>query len=173
MEGHAATVSVLLFRVDNLENRRHRSNHPFYGIRDANSESWQMLEAKIIITSKDKLGITIDSLQVERAHRPSLFRQGKTRPIILKVYSYKIKNELLLSELKLKGSTTSLSEDYPLAVHMAQKSLLSFAKTQELQFKHCFDKTSDWFEDLHLRHCNSLDRIDWGVNQQTAHTQIR
>lgn len=138
----SAATSCLLSRVDEMENQSRRSNLLFYGIPDIGSESWEVSEQNILNFAKDKLGVTIVGSDIERAHRLGTFRPGRTRPIIAKFSSFKTKNKLLLSGHKLKGTSSSLSEDFSITVRAARKSLLDFAKTQTNPFKLRFDKLS-------------------------------
>lgn len=135
-----AETCALLARIDDLENRSRRSNLLFYGVPDVDGETPQISEQKVLDLARDSLGIAVDNSHVERAHRLGAFRRGKTRPIIVKFSSFKIKTQLLFSGSRLKGTPFSISEDFSLTVRAARKALLTFAKQQNSQFKLRFDK---------------------------------
>lgn len=79
-----AEVKTLAEKCDDSENRLRRPYPLFFGIPDVNGESWTQSESQVVSFCATKLGITINSSDVERAHRLGHFQVGKNCPIIAK-----------------------------------------------------------------------------------------
>lgn len=145
MQGSIETLSTqhgaLQSRVDELEDRSRRNNLLFHGIPDSR-ETWQQSEDLI----KEALTGVVDAdsfnNSIERAHRLGTFVPNKSRPIIVKFSSYKMKDKILSVRPKLKEKDISVTEDFSPATRYARKQLIAFAKNQPNapQFKLQYNK---------------------------------
>lgn len=131
----ASQVKSLASQCENLEGQSRRSNLIFYGIPDSSEETWTASEAKVISLCQETLGIKFDASFLERSHRLGAFRPNRNRPIIAKFTSFKLKQDVLFSASKLKGTAYSLSEDFSLKTRNERKKLLEFARTQNAKFQ--------------------------------------
>lgn len=133
-------LSVVESRCEDAENRLRRSNLIFFGVRDAENETWADSENLVLETCAQRLGVRLEGNCIERAHRIGHFNSRKIRPIIVKFTNTKHKETLLGVAHKLKDTGYSLSEDYSPAVREARRKLLEFARAQNSKFKLRFNK---------------------------------
>ncbi|XP_075742055.1 uncharacterized protein LOC142794753 [Rhipicephalus microplus] len=127
----ATQVSVLEARLDDAENRSRRNNLLFYGLADDKpSETYAQSEERITGFCRDHLKITVESKDVERAHRLGRHSQGRCRPIIVQFTSFKTKEAVLAKGPQLKHTDFSIGEDFSHRVRSARKHLLAFAKVK-------------------------------------------
>ncbi|XP_077502477.1 uncharacterized protein LOC144113316 [Amblyomma americanum] len=104
-------LSALISKVDDLENRSRRNNLVIYGLAEEDEETVADLERKLITeVFQDKLELTVTG--TERCHRLGRKIGDKKRPVIVKFIDYREKVSALKSAYKLKGSATSISEDF-------------------------------------------------------------
>ncbi|KAM7303096.1 uncharacterized protein ISCGN_018604 [Ixodes scapularis] len=82
---HAARqVSDLEARVDDTENRSRRKNLIFYGVPDPSpTETFAQSEQRIIRLCSELFDVTLDSKEIERAHRLGRHSVERPRPIIV------------------------------------------------------------------------------------------
>ncbi|XP_075526332.1 uncharacterized protein LOC142558055 [Dermacentor variabilis] len=122
-------------RLDDAENRSRRNNLIFYGLPDAKpSESYAESEKIIIQHCRDHLGIDIHPKEIDRAHRLGHHTDGRCRPIIAKFAFHKIKDSILSSGRKLKGTPYSVGEDFSRKVQNARSHLVKFARQKSVPF---------------------------------------
>lgn len=128
-------------KVDELENRSRRNNLIIYGIQEETTETSDDLANTIkndIFLAK--LDITVNN--IERCHRIGK-KEGKTRPVIIKLLDHRDKTSILKACSKLKGSDYSISEDFSKNVRETRKKLwLSSAeeRAKDAKVKLVFDK---------------------------------
>lgn len=79
------------------------SNLILDGIQDTQDESWAESEANIIAMYKDDLK-SVESSEIERAHRLGSFRPQTTRSIIVKFTTFKVTQHVLPLGLKLRDT---------------------------------------------------------------------
>ncbi|XP_064469971.1 uncharacterized protein LOC135384713 [Ornithodoros turicata] len=123
-------VASLTSKVEDVEARSRRNNLLIFGLEETTGESQNDLFA--IVKEKifrDHLNVTPTS--IERVHRLGSRQQGKTRPVILKLFNYTEKIEILKNCWRLKGSPLSISEDLPLRVRQARKNLMASASDEK------------------------------------------
>ncbi|XP_049520487.1 uncharacterized protein LOC125944211 [Dermacentor silvarum] len=123
-----------------LEDMQRRDNLLFYGLSDTQSESWAQSEEKLINLLSSCLEMSRSEILIERAHRLGGYSSNKCRPIIAKFSSFKMKQQILLNNSKLKEGNISVSDDYSPATRLARKKLVEFGKSQPLTFKLRFNK---------------------------------
>lgn len=114
----------LVVKLDSLENQSRRSNVVFYNIDEKEGESWSECEGAVIKLAKEKMGVPVESRDIERAHRLGKKSKGRHRPIIVKFLSFKTKEEILANSNKLRGSNITVSEDFSARVRAVRKELI-------------------------------------------------
>ncbi|XP_072141924.1 uncharacterized protein [Dermacentor andersoni] len=128
-------ISELEARIDDAENRSRRDNLIFYGIPDpSSSETTADSERLIVELCRDRLQLTIDPKEIERAHRIGRHSPNHSRPLIAKFTFHKTKVNILSSGRKLKGTDYSISEDFSRSVRNSRKHLVAFAKGKGVPF---------------------------------------
>ncbi|XP_072143579.1 uncharacterized protein [Dermacentor andersoni] len=133
-------LKALAEKCDDAENRQRRSNLLFFGIPDANNESWAQSEMHVTSFLSEKLKISIAAADSERAHRLGRFQKNKNRPIIVEFARFKDKTAILQAASKLKGSSFAVREDFSMRVRAARQKLYSFGIQTGSQFKIRFDR---------------------------------
>lgn len=133
-------IKAIESRCEDAENRLRRSNLLFFGLPDEPSESWFSSEQKVIQLCSQHLGITLQSSQVERAHRLGRYNSDKCRPIITKFAFFKDKHSIMEMGHKLKGTLFAIREDFAPQTRFARKKLLEFGKAKNVPFKLSVDK---------------------------------
>ncbi|KAH9375047.1 hypothetical protein HPB48_018048 [Haemaphysalis longicornis] len=126
-------------RLDEFEDRSRRENLIFYGLPDSQTESWVESENKI----RDVLfilGTPLSEGAIERAHRLGKFDHNKTRPIITKFSSFKIKDLVFSSRSTLKPSKVNITEDFCVATRKLRKKLTEFGSASGLPFSIRYNK---------------------------------
>lgn len=119
-------------QIDRLENQARRNNIIIYGMQEKDTENWNETEEIVIKFVKEKLQIGLEEFQIERAHRLG-YAKNKKRPIIAKLYNFKIKEEIIKNGKLLKGTGFAVSEDFSRKVKDERsklKPLLNTAKEQ-------------------------------------------
>ncbi|KAH9371057.1 hypothetical protein HPB48_009055 [Haemaphysalis longicornis] len=99
-------------RLDDFEDRARRDNLILYGVADNPKETWSQSEdlVRTLVSSHIKVQIAQDG--IERAHRLGTFVLDKSRPIIVKFSSFKVKDTIFAMKGKLKSAGISISEDF-------------------------------------------------------------
>lgn len=140
----SSDIKLLSNKCDDAENRLRRTiyiyNLLFFGITDKQDETWSQSESRITSFCSQELDITINSHDIERAHRLGRYQPGKNRPIIVSFMRFKDKGQILSASSKLKNSPFSVREDYSARVRLARKKLFSYGKQSTAFFKIRFDK---------------------------------
>lgn len=136
----SSEVKILTEKCDDSENRLRRCNLIFFGLPDTDGETWGQSESKILSFCSEKLGVTLDSKNIERAHRLGRFHGNKNRPIIVKFSHFKDKSSVISCNGKLKNTSFVIREDYSARVRLARRKLFHYAQEKNLAFKIRFDK---------------------------------
>ncbi|XP_072145327.1 uncharacterized protein [Dermacentor andersoni] len=132
--------TLIKARLDDSEDRARRSNLVFFGLTDRERETWAESESLIIDLCCKELNVTVQSVDIERAHRLGKFKVNNNRPIIVKLSHFKVKEQILSQGRKLKGTEYRISEDYSPNTLTARRRLVEFAKKQQKPFKLRHDK---------------------------------
>lgn len=118
-------------KVDYLEAQSKRNNLIIDGIPESKRESWQDTENKVRQVLSEKLGMNMDAVEVERAHRMGETTDGgRHRSIIVKFFRWKDKEDVMARANKLRGSNIYLNEDYSEAVRLRRKELIPIMKAE-------------------------------------------
>uniref|UniRef100_A0A147BQE9 Putative tick transposon n=1 Tax=Ixodes ricinus TaxID=34613 RepID=A0A147BQE9_IXORI len=135
-----AHFEQIAIQQDNLENQSRRNNLLFYGFEDNQSETWAESEESVIALCRENLGCSLESADIERAHRLGRFKPTTKRPIIVKFSAFKTKQSVLMAAYKLKGTRLSIGEDFSARVCTERKQLIEYAKSENAKFKLRYNK---------------------------------
>ncbi|XP_077501507.1 uncharacterized protein LOC144112581 [Amblyomma americanum] len=133
-------LRIIESRCNDAENRLRRCNLLFFGLSDDISETWPSAETKVIDLCKKELDITVDSSQIERAHRIGKYDPEKCRPVMVKFTLFKDKQQIIGNGIKLKGTNYAVREDFSFQTRLARRKLIEFAKPQKVPYKLNVDK---------------------------------
>lgn len=126
----ARTISMQQEKLVDLEDRSRRNNLVVFGIPEPENETHEALKEKMVDSIfRDKLGVTVRS--VERIHRLGARREGKTRPVIMKLFNSSEKAEILKNCRKLKGTRISINNDYSQATIERRRLLWASARSEK------------------------------------------
>ncbi|XP_075534678.1 uncharacterized protein LOC142569037 [Dermacentor variabilis] len=114
-------VSELIKKNDDLENRSRRNNIILHGLGEHNAENTDMLLSNVHQFFTEKL--QIECPPIERCHRIGTKREGRSRPVILRVLDFRNKVEIMKIVSKLKGTKFYITEDYSANVRTIHKKL--------------------------------------------------
>lgn len=90
-------TKVLKAANNDTNNRMRRNNLLFLGLDDAEKETCQESETKILKLCSETLKLQLDTNTIERAHRLGKFENKKKRAIIVKLTISKPKKTFLLA----------------------------------------------------------------------------
>ena len=95
-------LNLNTLEIDNLQQYSRRENIRIHGIPEPKDKKDD--GEKVVVELAEKLGITLDSYDIQRAHRLGRMRspRAKPRPIIARFVKYKHRNDILFSKSKLK-----------------------------------------------------------------------
>lgn len=125
-----AQMAVLNQWLNEFEDRSRRENLIFHGVVDAAAETWAQSEEKVCSILNSALSLNLDSSddRISRAHRLGRFVPNKSRPVIVRFSSCKLRETILSSKNKLKTSGVSVSEDFCKATRTVKTKLYNFGK---------------------------------------------
>lgn len=145
-------------RLDEFEDRSRRDNLIFYGVPDSNSETWAVSESKVRDIIANEMKIIVPPEGIIRAHRLGrVFNPSKCRPVLVKFSLFKTKDHVFSSRGKLRGSATSVAEDFSPATRLARRKLLEFAKAHTQSFSLRYNKV--FFDDKCFSYCAASDAV--------------
>ncbi|KAH9379478.1 hypothetical protein HPB48_017678 [Haemaphysalis longicornis] len=133
-------IKVLSVKCDESENRLLPSNLIFFGLPDADGETWHESEGKIVSFCFKNLSLNNNISDIERAHIQGRFRPRTKRPIINKLTQFKDKSKILSSGPRPKGTSFSIPEDFSERTRLAQKKLRAHGNQSNASFKIGFDR---------------------------------
>jgi ribA/ribD-fused uncharacterized protein len=127
-----------------LESQSRRNNLLFQGFEDKAGETWDQSEGLVVQYLSTYLGITVK--HIERAHRIGKFKQGASRPIVVKFLLFKERQTVwskkfdILEDLSVGEQedmpNIKIFEDYPAEVTANRKKLWPYFKAaKELNLK--------------------------------------
>lgn len=120
---HSAIVN-LQEKANDAEQYQRRNCLRFFGIQESEGE---VTNQKIRDVAQSKLGINLGPTAIDRSHRvgpPSRGRQVGPRAIIVKFTQYDVRQDVIKSRRKLKGSRMGIDED----LTSQNRALLDHAK---------------------------------------------
>ena len=104
-------LNLSLYKSDSLEQYGRRENLRIYIVPESTNKKDDGED--IIIEIAKLLNVNLKDLDIQRAHRLGQKRIGKTRPIIVRLVSFKKRLELLKLKKKLKTITTDVKNEDP------------------------------------------------------------
>lgn len=139
-ESQANQIAALTSRVDEAEDRARRQNLIFYGLADADGETWAQSEKKVIDHCASHLQLTVETRDIERAHRLGTFCSERKRPVIVKFSHFKERERVLVAGRRIKVPGISIAEDNSPSTRFSRKRLVDFGKSQNVAFKLRYNK---------------------------------
>ncbi|XP_065650721.1 uncharacterized protein LOC136078834 [Hydra vulgaris] len=113
-------------KLRNLEGRSRRNNLRIDGIDENGQESWGDSEEKVHAFFWQNLGLK--NIEIERAHRTGLKKDGRPRTIVLNLQKYKDKIRILKESHRLKGTNCFINEDFSRETVVIRKKLFAEVK---------------------------------------------
>lgn len=92
----AKELAVLRAKSVDTEARSRKLNLVFFGVADAEEETWAQLQEHVVKLCRDKLNIDVQESSIDRAHRLGKFRPDRCRPIITKFCFFKKKRQYFI-----------------------------------------------------------------------------
>lgn len=114
-------VSELMEKNDDLENLSRRNNIILHGLDENDDENNNMLFSNVRQFFTEKLNI--ECPPIERCHRIGTKREGRSRPVILRVLDFRNKTEIMKIVSKPKGTKSYVTEHFSANVHAIRKKL--------------------------------------------------
>lgn len=106
-----ASTIELQEKMADLEDRSRRNNFIVFGITESDNETTEQNEKKVPTdVFRERLKVNVTS--AERIHRLGRKQEGKTRPVIIRVFDYKEKVAVFKNCRKLKGTGIAVSDDF-------------------------------------------------------------
>lgn len=94
-------------KCDELEQYSRRNNVRIFGVPESSNENCD----ELVLNVCKAVGADITVRDIDRCHRVGPKSPGKTRPIIVKLTSYRYRQQIFINKRKLKGSSTTIRED--------------------------------------------------------------
>ena len=114
-------------KLDYLEGQSKRNNVIIYGVKEnpARRENWQDTENIVLDIIKNHTEVNLSGDMVERCHRIGSTTPDKRhpRPIVLKLQSFKKREEILRSFRDLKAAGFTVTEHYSEQVKVTRDKL--------------------------------------------------
>ncbi|KAL1446945.1 hypothetical protein WDU94_015621, partial [Cyamophila willieti] len=108
-------------KIDKLERKR---NIMVFNCEEKENENWETLEKTMLNLFNENLGVNCRVEDLDECVRVGTKGDGKIRPIKVSFTSYKKKLNVLRNKKKLKGTKTSITEDYNKQVRERRRALV-------------------------------------------------
>jgi hypothetical protein len=107
-------------QIMDLEQHSRKSNVKVFGMAENASEDCKKAVAELV---KEKLGVDLSASDIDAAHRVPTSRQGKPRPVIVRLFRREHREAILRSRKKLKKSGVSIHEDVGQSMRLVMNRL--------------------------------------------------
>lgn len=111
----------MLPKNDDLESRSRRNNILLHGLPEDPNEKGDTLSSNVSKLLTEMLEIPCP--HIERCHRIGKVREGRPRPVIMRILDFGEKMRIMKNVSKLKGSNFRVTEDFSLRVRTIRKNL--------------------------------------------------
>ncbi|KAK5645249.1 hypothetical protein RI129_006549 [Pyrocoelia pectoralis] len=101
-------VSELEYKIDDLEQYTRRNNLRIFGVTEERNEN---KDVKLKQLFESKLGIKINTVDIDRSHRVGKNVGPRPRAIIVKFVSYRVRQQIFNNKKRLKGTEFTIKED--------------------------------------------------------------
>ncbi|KAL1463858.1 hypothetical protein WDU94_015558 [Cyamophila willieti] len=108
-------------KIDRIERKR---NVMVFNYEEKETENWETLEEAMLNLFKEELGVDCRVEDLDECVRVGRKGDGKIRPIKIGFTSYKKKLCVLRNKKKLKGTKTSITEDYSKQVRERRRAMV-------------------------------------------------
>ena len=114
--------------LDDHANRSRRNNLVIYNLDSKQeNETWDDVKETVKDLIAKKLKIK-EPVEIERAHRTGVIRQGKTRPVVVKFLRWGDKEKVKKSGRQLQGTNVFINEDFSPRIRAHRRHLVNYAK---------------------------------------------
>ncbi|KAJ3646487.1 hypothetical protein Zmor_024073 [Zophobas morio] len=158
-------------RLENLEKETRKRNIVIKGLEDTAVESTGDLQMKIeeLIA---RIGVSLNgSLDTNETFRLGKFREGKIRPILVKLQSFDKKIEIYKKAKKLKDSNIWIDDDVTKTVQDIRRRLVPHLKVARQNGKKAFLKYDQLIIEgakYGIKHFNQVDQEEIKFKNRTA-----
>ena len=118
-------------RCEELENYSRRNSVRIFGIPDKDTETVEDCAEKVIKLLQTNLELKVDIEHIDIAHRMGTYQKGRSRTIIVKFVSKRVKNMVIFNRRKLKGSQVVIIEDVSKDTQELMKEALKKDETEK------------------------------------------
>jgi hypothetical protein len=115
-------------QITDLQARSMRDNLLFFGLAEFRGHGRENCVNIINDFCVTKMGIPDIRENIERAHRLGKFVVNKTRPIVVKFSSFRVRENIRTNAFKIKNRNFSVCEQFPREVVQKRKSLIHAMK---------------------------------------------
>ncbi|XP_065643877.1 uncharacterized protein LOC136075253 [Hydra vulgaris] len=126
VEKENITTQNINEKLRKFEDRSRRNNLRIDGLPESVKETWNETEEKVKLFLVNKLGL--NEIEIERAHRNGVRKEGSSRTVIMKLLRYNDKTKILKESYRLKGTKTYINEDFSHETVNIRKRLLAEVK---------------------------------------------
>lgn len=148
----------IMNKLADLEDRSRRNNLVISGVDESYRETWEQTEAKLVNDIKNKLGVHLQDLDIERAHRIGKAMSGKQRPIVARFTNFKTKEKVITAARRKKITGFYVNEDYSEETRQVRRNLTELMKNKKSQGMTAFlryrklvvrntDGKENWYEE--------------------------
>ncbi|KAG5894752.1 hypothetical protein JTB14_032642 [Gonioctena quinquepunctata] len=103
-------VNELKQKINNLERRQEANQVVFHGLSDSDSPNNEAVYGKIVEMVNTDVGVEINNNGIAELRRLGQKTEGRNRPVILKLNSFKTRQELFQASKKLKNTPYAITE---------------------------------------------------------------
>lgn len=132
LDSNSGKIKQLQDKVNYQEDYSRRNNIRINGMEEQGSgETWEQTAAAVSSLLEQKM--ELPGIELERAHRVGIRRDGKPRPIIARFSRYCEREAVMRNAKKLKGTNIYVNEDLcpeSQSIKMSQMPLLKQARAQ-------------------------------------------
>lgn len=101
------TINKLNHKLDQQEQYSRRNCLLIHNLSEEKNED---TDKKVIEVIREKVGEAIEMEDLDRTHRLGAYKNGKSRPIIVKFSRYHVRNRIFRKKKNLKGKNVSITE---------------------------------------------------------------
>lgn len=157
-------------KITDLQARSMRDNLLFFGLAEYRGHGRENCVNIINDFCETELGVSGVFENIERAHRLGKFDRNRTRPIVVKFSSFRVRENIRSNAFKAKNSNFSVREQFPKEIVQKRKSLIPVMERALRNNRRAVLKVDKLFIDGKLY--VAPNEVDMDEDQQTVETQI-
>lgn len=126
-------------QIKALEMKINIHNILLFNFKDSERDEDELLGC-VISLCKNTLKVNVDNSDFEAVYRMGKKQEKKDRPVMVKLFSVKTKNDIIKARSTLKGTKIVISEDFPKEINDKRKELYPAMMAAKQQNKKAFIK---------------------------------